>query len=171
MKVLRYSILDLLKRAVLLAILWWVISGGASDSWLVGLPVVLIAAYLSLLLKAEQAQRIHLIPLLRFIPFFLYASVCGGVDVARRICLPRLLISPAFLSYPLRLPEGSARVLFANSISLLPGTFCMNIEEHELQLHVLDKQAPIIKELEILEFKVATIFGINLNEEKRNETL
>ena len=166
-----YPISDFILRSGLLAFLWWIISGGANDSWLVGLPVVLVAAHLSVTLKAKQTQRVHLIPLLRFIPFFLYESVCGGIDVTRRVYAPRLPLHPALLIYPLRLPEGVAQVFFANSVSLLPGTLCTHIKDHALQIHVLDKTAPIVKELEVLELKVASIFGINFNEEKRNETL
>ncbi|PCI10895.1 MAG: hypothetical protein COB71_06250 [Thiotrichales bacterium] len=73
MNVLCHPIFDLLKRAGLLAVLWWIVTGGVSESWLIGLPVVFIAAYLSLLLKPAQTPRVYLIPLLRFIPYF---SVC-----------------------------------------------------------------------------------------------
>ncbi len=171
MKMPRYLISGLVKRVGVLAILWWIMSGGTSDSWLIGLPVVLMAAYLSLILKPEQRQRIHIIPLLKFIPFFLYESVRGGIDVARRVYSPQLSIAPELLIYPLRLPEGPAQVLFANNISLLPGTFCVHIENHALLLHVLDKTSPIVDELEVLELKIAAVFGIDLNQEKSNETL
>ncbi len=171
MKASSYPIFDLIQRLGLFAFLWWAISGGAADSWLIGLPVVFVAAYLSVRLKATHTQRIHLIPLTKFIPFFLYKSVCGGMDVARRVFTPRLPIHPAFVMYPLRLPEGAAQVFFTNSISLLPGTFCTHMADHRVQIHVLDRTVSIVNELEVLELKVAGIFGINFNEEKRNETL
>ncbi|MBL1261878.1 MAG: Na+/H+ antiporter subunit E [Thiotrichaceae bacterium] len=91
--------------------------------------------------------------------------------MARRVYSIRLSIAPAFLTYPLRLPEGAAQVLFANSINLLPSTFCAYINGQTLQLHVLDKRVPVVKELEMLEFKIASIFGMNLNEANQYEAL
>lgn len=164
-------------RAGILAVLWIVVTGGAADSWLIGLPVVLVAACLSVMLKEKLTQRIHVVPLIKFIPFFIYASVRGGVDVARRVYSPDPPLAPALLTYPLCLPRGAARVFFANSVSLLPGTLSAKVMDHALRIHVLDETAPTIQDLNALELKIAGIFGIELcntertHEEHKNETL
>lgn len=163
MSMLPASISDLMLRAGGLAAVWWIISGGAVDAWLIGLPVVLIAAYVSAALKERRVARIHWFAVFRFLPFFLAASVRGGMDVARRAYSSHLSIAPGFLVYPMRLPEGAARVFFANSVSLLPGTLGSGIQGHVLRIHVLDTSAPIMNALAELERKVAAIFGIDLN--------
>ena len=63
--------------------------------------------------------RVEPIP---FAGYFLRESLRGGWDVARRALSPALPMSPALVRFLLRLPPGSARWLFCNTISLLPGT-------------------------------------------------
>jgi len=69
-------------RAVLFALLWWMLTEGAADSWLVGAPVVVLAALASGVLLPGTSWSLP--GLLRFIPFFLWHSLRGGVDVAGR---------------------------------------------------------------------------------------
>ncbi len=147
-------------RAVLFALLWWILTEGAMDSWLVGAPVVLFAALVSVLLWPPCAWS--LAGLARFIPFFLWHSLRGGVDVARRVLHPRLLISPGMFDYRLRLPSGLPRVFMANIVSLLPGTLCAELDETCLRVHVLDDSSAFMEELRELEQQVASVFGIEL---------
>lgn len=163
MKGFPYPVFNLILYLGLLAFLWWIISGGATDSWLIGVPMVLIAAYVSVALKAKQALHIHILSLIKFIPFFLRESVLGGIDVARRAYSPRLPLKPACITYPIRLPEGAAQTFFANIISLLPGTLCAGIKDRTMHIHVLDETAHVIRELETLESRIAAIFGTDLN--------
>ena len=156
-----YPVFGFFLRVALLAVIWWVISDGAGGSWLIGLPVLLIAAHLSLVLRAPQPQRIRWVSLIKFTPYFVYESLRGGIDVARRVFSPRPSITPGFLTYPVRLPDEGAQTFFANIISLLPGTLGAGIKDDLIQLHVLDENAQIIRELEVLESKIAPIFGID----------
>jgi len=173
---LSYPFFSFVLRAALLAMVWWIISGGAVNSWSVGFPLILIAAHLGVSLS-HPGQRLHLLPLLSFIPFFLCESVRGGIDVARRAYSPSLPLTPAVLNYPLRLPVGAAQVFFANTVSLLPGTLSTGLEGYTLRIHVLDNTTPVISELKTLELKIAAIFGIDINnnehshEEHENEAL
>lgn len=159
--------LEFALRTAVLAGIWWIISAASSASWAVGLPVVIIAALLSTRLQAEDELRVRMIPLLKFIPFFLFESARGGIDVARRAYSPRLPLAPGFVRYPTRLPAGPSRTFFACCVSLLPGTLSARIDEHALQLHVLDNTSPLIEQLNILEAKVAGIFGTDSDKKER----
>jgi len=147
-------------RAVLFALLWWMLTDGAVDSWLVGAPVVLCAALISVLLL--PAFSCSLTGIVRFVPFFLWRSLDGGVDVARRALHPRLPISPALFGYRWRLPPGLPRVFMANTVSLLPGTLSAEFDEKHLHVHVLDETTAFAEALEVLEQKVAGVFGLEL---------
>ena len=94
-------------RVVLFAMLWWVITEAAIDSWYIGVPVVAFAAWVSLVLL--PGFSLSLPGILRFIPFFLWHSLRGGVDVAWRALHPQLPISPGMVDYRWRLPPGLAR--------------------------------------------------------------
>jgi multicomponent Na+:H+ antiporter subunit E len=147
-------------RLILFALLWWILTDGSIDSWMVGVPVVLLVTWVSMQLL--PALSLSLRGLLQFIPFFLWHSLVGGVDVASRAFHPRLPISPGIIDYPWRLPAGLPRVLMANTVSLLPGTLSMELDDHRLCVHVLDNTASFTAELAIIEQRVSKLFGLYL---------
>jgi len=99
---------------------------------------------------------------LQFIPFFLWRSLVGGVDVARRAFHPRLPISPGMAVHRWRLPPGLPRTLMANTVSLLPGTLSTGLDERQLHVHVLDQTGSFVAELIMIEQRVAKLFGLHL---------
>jgi len=147
-------------RAALFTLVWWTLTDGAKSSWLVGVPVVLFATLVSVILLPPFSWS--LIGVVRFIPFFLWRSLCGGIDVARRALHPRLLILPALFDYRWRLPPGLPRVFMANTVSLLPGTLSAELGEEFLRVHVLDETGAFAEELRVLEKQVADVFGLKL---------
>jgi len=147
-------------RAVLFALMWWILTDGALDSWLVGAPVVLFATLASLVLLPPFSWS--LTGFVRFLPFFLWRSLNGGMDVARRALDPRLPISPGMYDHRWRLPPGLPRVFMANTVSLLPGTLSAELDEGHLRVHVLDQTAVFASELEVIEARVAELFCLKL---------
>jgi len=129
-------------------------------SWLVGAPVVLFAVLASGVLLPGVSWSLP--GILRFVPFFLWHSLRGGVDVAGRALHPRLPISPGLLKHQWRLPAGLPRVLMANTVSLLPGTLSAELGEEFLHVHVLDQTGAFKSELTQIETRVAKMFGLNL---------
>jgi len=154
-------------RLVLFTALWWVITEAAANSWYLGVPVVVIAAWVSVLLL--PGVPLSLPGILRFIPFFLWQSLRGGVDVARCALHPSLPISPAMVEYRWRLPEGFSRLFMANTVSLLPGTLSAELDENCLHLHVLDKSGDFSSELVDVEQRVADLFGLDLSPNEKAE--
>ena len=147
-------------RAVVFALLWWILTAGAMSSWLIGAPVVLCAVLASGALLPGVSWSMS--GLVRFVPFFLWRSLYGGVDVARRALHPRLPISPGLLDYRWRLPPGLPRVFMANTVSLLPGTLSAELDEAYLRVHVLDETGAFASELQVVEARVAKLFGLSL---------
>jgi multicomponent Na+:H+ antiporter subunit E len=128
------------------------------DSWRVGAPVVLFATLVSVVLLPPFPWS--LTGIVRFLPFYLWHSLRGGVDVARRALHPRLPISPGLFDYKFRLPPGLPRVFMANTVSLLPGTLSAELEEECLRVHVLDETSAFAEILRVLEKQVAGVFGL-----------
>lgn len=151
-----------LLRLVLFALMWWILTDGAMGSWPIGLPVVLLATLVSVMLTPPLSWSLR--GILRFIPYFLWYSIRGGVDVARRALHPRLPISPGLVDYRFRLPPGLPRIFMANTVSLLPGTLSVELGEEILHIHVLDETGVIDEELNMLENRLADIFGLELTE-------
>ncbi len=147
---------------MLAALLWWVLVGGDAASWVVGIPVVAAAVWSAWRLRSGDAAWISLPGLLRFVPYFLWESIRGGVDVASRVVRPRMAIRPGFVTHTTRLRTPAARLLFINCISLLPGTLAADIADGEVRVHTLDLEGDTGHELSRLERRVAAVFGERL---------
>jgi multicomponent Na+:H+ antiporter subunit E len=152
----RHSLLRLLQRTALFVLLWWLLAEGDPASWLLGLPIIVLAAGFSLVLSPPSPHS--LAGLLHFVPFFTLYSLKGAFDVTWRALHPALPISPVLVDYRMRLSGDEARVFMANSISLLPGTLSAMIDGAQLQVHVLDGRRDFRSELEALEERVAVLF-------------
>ena len=150
----------LVSRGLLFSLIWWIVTDGAVTSWWIGVPAVLLALVTSVALL--PTVHFNWIAFFRFVPFFLVRSLLGGVDVAWRAFRPGMPIAPEFIEYPLRLPQGLARVFMADMVSLLPGTMSTEIGQNCLKVHVLDGRKNMLPELDAVEQGVARIFGIFL---------
>lgn len=151
-------------HAGVLATLWLIISEGAAGSWAVGAPVVGLATVVSLRLSPSPAVpavgRLSLPGAAAFIPFFLWQTARGSWDVACRAVHPRMPLAPAITMYRTVLPPGPWRVLFANCVTLLPGTLSADLEGAELTVHALDATQPVRTDLQRLEHRVAAVFDL-----------
>jgi len=149
-------------RAAVLAGLWGALTGGAAGSWLVGVPVVILATLTSQALWTRRTGWLSPLALLRFAVHFLRESLRGGVDVARRALLPSLPLCPALVELQSRIAPGPAEVFLANVLSLMPGTLSVDLRGSILTLHTLDAATAVEAEMRVLEELVAAIFRIPL---------
>ncbi len=147
-----------------MALVWLGMNGTDWSSWIVGGPVVLAAAWVSVTLLPDARWRLSAGGAIAFAGFFLRESLRGGWDVAWRALSPALPLSPAIVCFPLHLPPGSARLLFCGAISLLPGTAVVAITDGSICVHVLDVSPRVEEELRELEDHVAALFGLRLPE-------
>jgi len=145
-------------------LVWWVLATPRSDAWIPGAIAIAFALALHVGLGGSRGSRISFPGLIRFAPWFLYQSLRGGADVARRALSPSLPLDPAFVHYRIRLPDEGARIFFTNSISLLPGTFSARIEGFELCVHLLADSPEVVNGLGELEERVAAVFGLRLED-------
>jgi len=149
----------ILHRLVIFSVLWYTLVGADNASWIIGIPAVVFVTILSLMLASPTPLNIHLPGLLRFIPFFLYQSFHGGIDVMRRALSFQQLLDPGFVSYTTLLPDGSARIFFVNTISLLPGTLSAELQGNRITIHTLDRGMHIWANIQRLEYHVAALLG------------
>ena len=147
----------LLIRFLLFTLLWVVLTGGQAESWLLGLPAVLIATWVSVQERRFPTVRLSFWSSIRFMGFFLKASLISGLDVVRRALHPKMRLHPDLIDYRLSLATEAARIFMADVISLLPGTLSADLAGGRLTIHVLDRNMPIHAELEALEERVAAM--------------
>lgn len=142
-------------HVLLFAALWGILSNGRG--WAFGVPVVLLAATVSCVLVPRT--RLSLAGLVRFVPYFAWNSLRGGIDVASRALHPHMPIDPALLRYELQLDDAVARVVMANVVTLLPGTLSVDLQGNVLLVHVLNAGGPFPEAFRLLEGHVADLFG------------
>ena len=147
-------------RASGFATAWLIVAGPAPASWLIGLPTVTLATWVSLRLAPPLPYHVNIRGLLRFIAYFFCESLHGGWDVAMRTLSRRMRIQPGHTSYTCSLPKGLPIVLFAGSLSLMPGTLCRRFDDRKLSLHMLDAREPQEAQLKELETRIAAMLGI-----------
>ncbi len=170
--VLNKNWLAFIARFFLFSFIWWIFSEGAIASWLLGVPAVLLAVTVSLLCIPPVSVVWY--EVVRFVPFFLFHSLISAADVAWRALHPGMLIAPDLIDYPLRISPGLPQIFMANTVSLLPGTLSVELDQCVLRVHVLDKQKNYMTEIESVEQRVARLFAVPLNDgekDKRHENI
>lgn len=148
----------LLRRGILFALLWWILSGGQAGSWGLGAIAVAGALGASLYLLPPSAGRISLSGLLLFLGYFIWNSVHGGMQVALLALRGRHALQPGILELQLALPPGAPRILMLSALGLMPGTLAVQLDGDRLRLHVLDARMPVVEQAQALQARIARIF-------------
>jgi multicomponent Na+:H+ antiporter subunit E len=147
------------RRAAVLALLWWALSGADFSSPLL-VAIAIAGATAASIALVPPLARWRLVPLLRFATFFVRQSLLGGLDVARRAMhLRRPPLAPRLVERDLELDSDGARVFFAGCASLLPGTLTAELRGSRVTVHVLDVRLPWERTLDALEERIALLFG------------
>lgn len=118
---------------ILLAL--WVIFSGRFDGFHLTLGMVssaLVAAFSGdLMFSSSHPNRIFRLwlRLAGYIPWLLYQIFLANLHVMALVFHPRMMdrIDPKIITFDSRLKGDYARMLFANSITLTPGTICVNV--------------------------------------------
>jgi multicomponent Na+:H+ antiporter subunit E len=145
-------------RTIGFAIVWLILVGPDPASWIIGVPFVVAATLASLKLSEPRERNLSLLSLAGFLPYFLGESLRGGLDVAARVMLPRMRLQPGNREYRVRLKSPAARLVFIDSISLLPGTLSADLRGDRVTVHALDVRTDVVDDLTALERRVAALF-------------
>lgn len=90
----------------------------------------------------KEGHPIHLaLQLLLYIPWLVWAIVKANIDVAKRVLNPKLPISPCMVRIKATQKTDLTRVIFANSITLTPGTVSVDLVGDDILVHALTQEA------------------------------
>ena len=78
---------------------------------------------------------------------FLKELILSNLDVALRVISPRLPINPGIVEAKTSLKSPMARMILANSITLTPGTFTVEMKEDTLFIHCIDIKSENIQDV------------------------
>lgn len=98
--------------------------------------IVALGAYLRILDREALPTHLGIQPFL-YIPWLLKEVALSNVAVARVILDPALPIQPRILRIDASQQSDIGRVLYANSITLTPGTVTLDVRDGKLLVHAL----------------------------------
>lgn len=132
--------------AILVA-LWLTLSGPYTLSG--DHPVVVVLGVISIVLAVVFTFRLRIVdretvPVRPAIPLFAYWIWLGGeifkanIAVTRMVMKPEMDIEPRLVRVPAEQRSGLGLCVFANSITLTPGTVTVDVEDDGFLVHALD---------------------------------
>lgn len=127
---------------------FWLLLSGHWDSPLllgVGLASSLLAAWIGARLEQPEGSGYSLGMLLRLPRYMIWlvaAIVRSNLDVVRRIWQPQAHpISPVMRRLPLSQRTRLGKTIYANSITLTPGTVAIEVSDKDILVHALTESA------------------------------
>jgi multicomponent Na+:H+ antiporter subunit E len=119
--------------------------------------------------RREQRARIHLGALVVYLLWLLTRIPPAGFSVAATVLHPRRSARPGVVRFRTGLPSPAARTLLANSITLVPGTMTVNVEDDRFTVHAFDPQSAEDLATAAVQRRIARIFRVEPDEPPRME--
>lgn len=125
----------------------WILLSWRFDPLLVGLGLfsVLLVMYFAIRMDIADHEgyplHLHYLALFSYWLWLQDQIVKANLDVTRRILDPKLPISPTVVDLKATQSSVVGRVIYANSITLTPGTVSMGVEGNLIHVHALTKEA------------------------------
>lgn len=123
---------------------FWIIWNNSWDytTWLYGLiiviPVVLLFGTGTYIFDGVKLTPKGLLYSFQYISIFIWALIKSNIDVIFRVLHPKLPIRPGIVRVETRLKSPMARMILANSITLTPGTFVVDIKDNIIYVHWIE---------------------------------
>ena len=90
----------------------------------------------------SEGHPIHLAArVLGYVPWLLFVIVRSNIDVALRILSPGMPISPTLVRTGASQKHALGKVIYANSITLTPGTVSVEVEDDTILVHALSRES------------------------------
>ncbi len=92
-------------------------------------------------LNDDEGPPIHLgwrVPV--YWTWLFWEIVKANIDVAKRIINPRMPISPILITLKTSQATDFGQVIYANSITLTPGTVSLRIDKDTIEVHALSEE-------------------------------
>ena len=135
-----------MKLALVLVGVWVLLSGILSPLLLgFGLASSLAVAWLAARADRRDGDPVPFVlrlgRLARYLLWLAWEIVKANVDVSRRILSPSLPIAPAVRWLPASQRSELGRVIYADSITLTPGTLSIDLRDGWVEVHALNEES------------------------------
>jgi len=142
---MNYPVKHNISLGILLFALWLGLSGQLTilslSLGLVSTLVVVLIAHRMDIIDQEKYPAHMTVLLLRFWLFLSREVIFANIDVLKRIFKPGKNISPQLFELPLTHKSDLSRVIYANAITMTPGTVSVKVNKETITVHSLSIEA------------------------------
>jgi len=125
--------------------IFWFLLSGHTEALLISLGIAstIVIVYLSHRMNIidHESHPVHLS--FRLVKYCVYLGkeiILANIDVIKRILSPGKTISPCVITIPAEQKSDLGKVIYANSITLTPGTVTLELSGNKITVHALSKQ-------------------------------
>ena len=123
----------------------WLLFSGYYTVFILSLGAISVVATVYIVLRMEtldhESHPVHLTwSVFSYIPWLILEIIKANLDVAKRVISGGSSIDPAVLEVKSTQKTELGQVIFANSITLTPGTTTMRIEDDTLLVHTVARE-------------------------------
>ena len=142
-----------------LAVLWFALSGQTSPFFIgLGVVSVLLTLWLAGRLRIidRNASPFYRLPqMLVYLGWLIVEVVKANIAVIARVLGPRHAIDPAVVRLRTRARTDLGKALFANSITLTPGTVTIDVQGDKVMVHALVREKASVASFEPMDRRAA----------------
>jgi len=146
-----YSIRNFIYLFVILMLIWMALTLSVNK------PELFLGIIVSFILSLTLYKSFHIIGfpkvtikkiafLCVYIIVLFKEIIIANLDVAYRVIHPKMPIRPGIIIIKTELKQDLAKMILANSITLTPGTFTLDIEDDKLLIHWINVKTDDIDE-------------------------
>ena len=124
----------------------WLLWSGHAEPLLLGFGLLSVLAVLAITRRMDrfsgsEGDRSPGFRLLLYLPWLIGQIFKANLDVARIILNPQLPISPRLIRVPASQKTAAGQVIYANSITLTPGTISLDVRNNQILVHALTEHS------------------------------
>ena len=132
-------------RSVLFIAIIWLLLSGHYTTLILSLGVLSVLAVTWFVWRMDRVDgELGVLPmrprLLKYLLWLMWQVVLSNIDLVRRIWDPTLPIRPTWQRLDIKVTSPLAKMLYANSITLTPGTLTTNVREDHFMVHSLTSE-------------------------------
>jgi multicomponent Na+:H+ antiporter subunit E len=91
--------------------------------------------------KKNNFNLENILSWINYVGILLKEIVISNFHVAKVVLSPQMKISPELINYKTKIKSDFCRTIFANSITLTPGTITVLMEDENMLIHCLEKES------------------------------
>ena len=132
-------------RLILILSVFWMVNSGYFKPLLLSFGALSVAGVILIASRMDKIDGTYVPPILlsvrmpAYLLWLLWEIIKSNIDVVRYIWQRTPAISPTVFRVTASQKTGLCRVLYANSITMTPGTVTLDINDNVLEVHALTR--------------------------------